>query len=201
MNVFDEEALGEIGKISGLPAHQLASLATRLETIGKRFRNIIMAIPTNMGLGPQDRPSSARQAWLLKELQRPLDQLFDAIDQAEMLSPLPERISSELSDEEWSQLRRLLEKVRQFSGDLCDSLQARTADSSTINAELRFEIVSELANACREVGLPLSRHRYRESGYKLPAPRIIEQACKTICGTAFPIDPHLRDYLKLHQAK
>jgi hypothetical protein len=127
--------------------------------------------------------------------------LLDSIDQRDMLAPWPDAVSSELSDDDLSRLRSLLVRLRQFSEDLCDSLQARTADSSTINAELRFEIVSGLAEACREAGLPLSRHSYPEAGYKSPAPRIIELACKTICGTTFPIDQHLRDYLKLRQAE
>jgi hypothetical protein len=201
MEVFDSEAIEEIGKISRLSASQLAALATRLETIGKDFRAVILSVPTNMRLGPQDKPSSVRQKWLREELQPPLDRVLNAIEQRSMLSSLPDCIPSEPSDDEWSQLRNLLGRLRQFSEDLGDSLEARTADSSTINAELRFDLVSKLAEACKEAGLPASRHRYPESGYVSPTPRIIEVACRAICGATFPIDPYLRDYLKLCQAK
>lgn len=199
MDVFDEEAIAEIGKISRLPDSQVASLATRLEEIGVHFREIILTVPTNMRLGPQDRPSSVRQDWLREKVQRPVDHLLGSIEQRDMLEPWPERLASELSDDDWSHLRTLLSRLQQFCEELSDSLQARTADSSTLNAELRFEIVSELANACREAGLQLSRHHYPETGYKSPAAQIIQLACKAICGATFPVDQHLRDYLKLHQ--
>jgi hypothetical protein len=199
VKVFDETAIQQIGEMSHLPAENLAPLATRFEAIGKDFRAIILTVPTDMKLGPDDMPSAARQKWLRDDVQRPLDQLLASIDRRDMLATWPDRISSELSDRDWSQLRSLLGKLRQFSDDLSGGLQSRSADRSSINAELHFDLVSKLADTCREAGLPLSRHHLGKLGYKLSGPRVIELACKTICGATFSIDQHLRDYLKLHQ--
>jgi hypothetical protein len=201
MVMFDEKTITEIRKISRLPGSQVDSLAERLEAIGVHFREIVLTVPTKMRLGPQDRASSARQEWLRERVQRPIDHLLASIEQSEMLAPWPDSFASELSDEDWTHLRTLLSQLKKFSEELCDSLKARSADSSTLNAELRFEIVSQLADACRDAGLQLSRHRYREMGYKSPAAQIIQLACKEICGATFPVDQHLRDYLKLHQEK
>lgn len=197
--VFDELVIKQIGEISLLPAEKLGVLAARFEEIGKHFRTIILTVPTDLKLGPDDRASSVRQKWLRDKVQRPLDVLLTSIDEQDMLTTWPDRLSSELSDSDWLQLRSLLGKLRQFSEDLSGSLRSRTADHSSINAELHFDLVSKLADVCREAGLPLSRHRLGKLGYKLSGPRIIELACNTICGATFSIDQHLRDYLKLHQ--
>jgi hypothetical protein len=199
IRIFDETTIEEIGEISLLPAESLALLATRLEAIGKHFRTIVLTVPTDTKLGPDDMPSATRQKWLRDQVQQPLDQLLASIERREMLATWPDPISSELSDRDWSQLRSLLGKLRQFSDDLSEGLQSRTADRSSINAELHFDLVSKLADTCREAGLPLSRHHLGKLGYKLSGPRVIELACKTICGATFSIDQHLRDYLKLHQ--
>lgn len=199
IHVFDEAITEKIAEISGLPSEKFAQLQTRLEAIGKHFRTVILTVPTDLSLGPEDSSSSVRQQWLRTRLQRPIDQLLASIEETHMLASWPEAIASALSDEDWSKLRSLLGQLRQFSEELSQNLQSRTSDSSTMNAELRFDLVSKLADACREAGLPLSRHRYDECGYTLPGARVVQLASQTICGEPISIDQHLRDYLKLHQ--
>jgi hypothetical protein len=199
--MFDAKTIGEIASISGLGQSELTALKSRFETIGQHFRKVILGVPTNMTLGPSDKASAARQKWLREEVQRPIAQLLDSIDQPTMLASWPDQISTQLTDSERLQLRGLLVRLQSFAEDLCESLQTRTVDSSTINAELRFDLVSRLADACREAGIPIARKYFAGKGNMAPVAQIIQLACKTICGAPFPIDHQLRDYLKLHQAK
>lgn len=199
--LFDAKTIGQIASISGLGQSELTALTSQFEAIGQHFRKIILGVPTNMTLGPSDKPSVARQKWLCDEVQRPIAQLLDSIDQPTMLASWPDQISTELTDSERAQLRELLMRLQSFAEDLCESLQTRTADSSTINAELRFDLVSQLADGCREAGIPIARKYIAGKGNMAPVAQVIRLACKTICGAPFPIDHQLRDYLRLHQAK
>jgi len=154
-----------------------------------------------MRLGPPDKASVVRQKWLSGELEQPISRLLESFDQADMLASWPDHIPAELNHDEWLQLHRLLVKLRSFATELRDTLEARAADSSTINAELRFDLVSQLADACRDAGIPIVRSYHSGKGNLSPVAEIIQLACSTICGSAFPIDHQLRDYLKLAQAK
>jgi acetylornithine deacetylase/succinyl-diaminopimelate desuccinylase-like protein len=118
-----------------------------------------------------------------------------------MFAFYPERDSTELSEIDWTDLRAGLEKLRAYVRSLQDDIEGRIADGSTINAELRFDLVSQLAAACRDTGLPIARPYVIGKTDKSTASQIIGAACKTITGTQFSIDHHLRDVIKLALAK
>lgn len=198
--LFDAQFEEEIVKVSGLDEAEVAALARSFEPIGQHFRHIVENTPTNFLIGPKVTPK-VRLNWLRKELQPALAELNSTIREPSKLSAKPDTLSSELTDVELRDLTRLLEKLDRYAEELGDCFEERIADKSTINAEIRFELVSELADICRNAGIPVARDHHTGKNDVSLAPAIIKRACKVICGDLISVDSHLRDYLALRAEK
>lgn len=199
--LFDVQFESELCKVTGLDAATVATLARSFEPIGQHFRDIIEATPTDFENGPQDIPRKVRLKWLRTNLQRPLGELNLAISEPAKLSAKPDILPSGLTDSEWTELTRLLDKLSQYSDELCDCFEGRIADESTVNAELRFDLVCKLADACGKADVTVSRDHHCAMEDISAGPIVIRAACKVICGKPFSLDHHLRDYLTFTRAK
>lgn len=195
--IFESASLALIEQHSKLTGAELEQLAERFERIGQNFRRILFAVPNNLKLGPDDRGSVKRQERLGDAILNPTAQLLEALDEPALLACWPDVIPAMLSDKETSEIKYLLGRLRNYALELVESLADRSADKSTINAELRFDLVSQLADACRKVGMPVNRDYHSGIGNMTTAAQTIAAACKIISGTTFSIDHHLKDYLKL----
>lgn len=198
--LFDAQFEEKICKATGLDDATVAALARSFEPIGQHFRHIIETTPTNFSIGPKITPK-ARLNWLRSDLRPSLAELISTVREPARLSAKPDRLSSELTDAELLELERLLEKLDRYADELGDCFEDRIADKSTINAEIRFELVSELADACRKAGITVARDHHTGKNDVSLAPTIIRLACKVICGDLISVDPHLRDYLALRAKK
>lgn len=198
--LFDAQFEQDLSKDTGLDDATVAAVARSFEPIGQRFRNIIETTPTNFSIGPNITPK-VRLDWLRNDLQPSLTQLITTLREPAKLSARPDTLPSELTDAELLELVRLLEKLDRYADELGDCFEDRIADKSTINAEIRFELVSELADACTRAGITVARDHHTGKNDVSLAPAIIRRACKVICGDLISVDPHLRDYLALRAKK
>ncbi|MXP09638.1 hypothetical protein [Pseudoblastomonas halimionae] len=198
--LFDAQFEQDLSKATGLDDATVADLTRSFEPIGQRFLRIIETTPTNFSIGPSITPK-VRLDWLRNDLQPSLTELVATLREPAKLSGKPDTLPSELTEAELAELARLLEKLDRYADELGDCLEDRIADKSTINAEIRFELVSELAVACDEAGITVARDHHTGKNDVSLAPIIIRKACKVICGDLISVDPHLRDYIKLRAKK
>lgn len=199
--LFNADAVEEIRRISRLSEAELVILIGAFEDIGQHFRQIILATPTSFALGPEDVSGNERCKWLEDNALRHVESLLDAMGKQEMFAPYPLQGSNELSEDEWAALRTGLARLHAYVRSLQDDIEGRIGDRSTINAELRFDLVSRLAAACHNAGIPIARNYVVGKGDKSVASKIIGRACELITGTGFSIDHHLRDVVKLAKAE
>lgn len=199
--LFDRPFEQDIRKATGLDEATVAVLAKRFEPIGLHFRTIIEATPTDFRNGPQDITPMARLKWVRNSFQRSLADLHIALSQPARLSAKPDTLPSELTETEWTELTRLLNKLSRYSDELGDCFEGRMEDNSTVNAELRFDLTCKLADACDKAGITVSRDHHSAKEDRGTAAIIIKATCKIICGATFSLDHHLRDYLALGRAK
>lgn len=200
-SLFDDNFQAIARERGRLREPDAALLVGRFEAIGQHFRNIILATPTAFRLGAPDVHPKQWIEWVRDEVQSPVDRLLNALGDRAKLSALPDALPDQLTDHEVDELGRLLTKLRDYADNLAGCLQSRRSDRSTVNAELRAELVWRLAEACESVGVVVARNHYAGTGDAGVSTALIEQACHVICGEKFSVDHHLRDYLKLRLAK
>lgn len=199
-NLFDAAARAEIATISGLAEVELAGLIEAFESIGARFREIILATPSHLKLGPKNITPRDRAAWLSENVEAPVRALLEALDRSDMLASYPGHGDAELHSRQWSDLRQLLAAIRTYALTLQHDMTARIADGATVDAELRCDLVFKLADACADAGIPVMRNYVVRKHDKSVASQIIDLACAKIAGAGFATDHHLRDFIKLRAA-
>lgn len=199
--LFDDKFGAMVRKVARLHAPEAATLVERFEAIGQQFRTMILSTPTAFRLGPPDIHPTHWIEWICDEVRSPVDRLLNALSDRAKLSALPDVLPHQLTDYEVDELGRLLRKLRDYAENLDGCLQSRRRDKSTVNAELRAELVWRLAEACEGAGISVARNHYAGTGDAGVSTALIEQACIVICGEKFSADHHLRDYLKLRLAK
>jgi hypothetical protein len=200
-SLFDEEFETMVRERWRLRGPDASFLVERFEAIGQQFRKMILSTPTAFRLGPPDIHPTQWIEWISDEVRSPVDRLLNALGDRTKLSALPDVLPHQLTDHEVDELGRLLRKLRDYAENLDGCLQSRRRDRSTVNAELRAELVWRLAEACEGAGIAVARNHYAGTGDAGVATALIEQACIVICGEKFSVDHHLRDYLKLRLAK
>lgn len=200
-NLFDAAARAKIATISGLGEVELVGLIEAFEFIGARFREIILATPSHLKLGPKNITPRDRAAWLSENVEAPARTLLEALDRSDMLASYPGHGDAELRNEQWSDLRILLTKLRAYALSLQGDMTARIADGATVDAELRCDLVFKLADACADAGIPVTRNYVVGKHDKSMASQIIDLACAKIAGAGFATDHHLRDFIKLRAAR
>jgi len=198
--LFDAQFEEKMCKATGLDDATVAAIAFAFEPIGQHFRKIIETTPTNFPVGPKMTPK-VRLDWLRNDLQPSLDELITTLREPAKLSAKPDSLPSELTEAESLELARLLEKLGRYVDELGDCFQDRIADKSTVNAELRFDLVCRLAEACRNAGVEVSRDLADNKEYQTTTSIILKAACAKICGDSFPLGHHLRDYRTLRRAR
>lgn len=196
-NLFDEAARAEIATISGLAEVELAGLIEAFDSIGARFREIILATPSHLKLGPENITPRDRTEWLSENVEAPARTLLEALDRSDMLASYPGHGDAELNSRQWSDLRKLLAALRTYALSLHGDMTARIADGATVDAELRCDLVFKLADACAKAGLPITRNYWVGERDMSVASRMIDLACTKITGREFATDHHLRDFIRL----
>lgn len=198
---IDREALASIVKKAGLSDAAAHDLTARFMEIGEHFRRVVLRVPSTMRLGPSNLPARRREKLLHRAVIAPADALLHSLEAKGLLEAWPDTIGSELAAPEMAELRRLLHKLRTYANDLSECVADRSADGSTLNAELSYDLVSQLADACDAVGISVTRGYVGGHGNTSLAADAIMVACRAITGGTFPIDDELRQYIKLKQAK
>lgn len=198
--LFDSQFEQKLRNATGLDEATAAALAQSFEPIGQRFRKIIETTPTSFSIGPKITPKVWLN-WLRNDLKPLLAKLIASLREPAKLSAKPDTLPGELTDAELQELVRLLEKLDRYTVELGDCIEDRIADKSTINAELRFELVSELADECAKAGIAVARDHHIGKNDISITPTIIRLACKKICGDLISVDPHLRDWIALGAKK
>lgn len=199
-NLFDAAERASIASISALGEAELIGLIEAFEAIGVRFREVILVTPSNLTLGPPNVTPRDRAAWLSVNIEEPTRTLLEALDRSDMLASYPGYGDAELGGEQWSDLRMLLTALQTYAQSLRGDMTARIADGATIDAELRCDLVFQLADACVNAGIPVARN-YRVGKYDMStASEIIDIASAKIAGAGFATDHHLRDFIRLRAA-
>lgn len=199
-NLFTEADRASIACISGLGAAEVTDLIEAFEVIGARFREVILATPSNLKLGPENNSPRARADWLSENVQAPVSMLLDALERRDMLAAYPGHGDAELSGGQWSDLRVLLARLQAYAESLQSDMAARIADRTTIDAELRCDLVFQLAGACADAGIPVARNYFVGKYDRSAASQIVDLASAKIAGAGFATDHHLRDFIKLRAA-
>ncbi|WP_299192463.1 hypothetical protein [uncultured Erythrobacter sp.] len=199
--MFDAQFENELRKKTGLEPQTTAKLARAFEPIGKRFHKVLETTPTKFEVGPRYITPKKHLEWLEDNAREPLSKLVGALAKREKFSSRPDILASELTEADWTELTRVLGKLDLYSNELSDCIEGRKADKSTVNAELRFELICELADACELAGVEVSRDHHSSGEDTATSAIILKAASARICGKPFTLDHHLRDYLKLRPAK
>ena len=198
--LFDRDFTARIAKDTGLNASTLANLMDRLEEIGIYFRNLIENAPTKFARGPKEMTRLERLEHL-QDVRATATRLSAISASPEKLSPLPDRITDEMTGDDWIELQRLIDKMLNHTNQLEGCIEDRWSDGSSADAEFRIDLVFQVSNALREFGIYLARNNYSGIGDAGLAASIISDVCGVICGAEFPIDDQLRQYIKYRRGR
>lgn len=199
-SLLDESDHALIASISGLGEAELADLIETFEAIGARFRKVLLATPSRLKIGPKNITPRDRLEWLTENVEVPAKTLLEALNRSDMLASYPGHGGADMDCGQWADLRTLLTSLSDYAETLTSDMKARLADGATVDAELRCDLVFQLAEACVNAGISVSRY-YRVGKNDISkASEIIDLVGAKIAGASFATDHHLRDFIKLRAA-